>query len=91
MHLATLTPTENQELVASNHIGTATWIGGHRSGSTKGFYWVVEAESFPGNAPWYNPAEANDPDGDRCVTFLQNGQFGLRQCNDAVQAVCEGS
>lgn len=90
MHLATLTLAENQELVASNRIGTATWIGGHRDGATKSFYWVVQAESFPHNgAPWYNPTEANDPDGDRCVAVLQNGQWGLRKCDDVVQALCE--
>jgi Ca2+-binding RTX toxin-like protein len=88
MHLATLTPTESQE--ASKHIGTATWIGGHRDGATKSFYWVVQSESFPGNAPWYSPAEANDAGGDRCVAVLQDGTWGLRQCDDVVPALCEG-
>ena len=88
-HLATLSLAENDELVASNRIGTATWIGGHREGATKAFYWVVQSEGVPGNAPWYSPAEASNPDGDRCVTVLQNGQWGLRKCDDIVQALCE--
>ncbi|NUP14344.1 MAG: hypothetical protein HOW73_50575 [Polyangiaceae bacterium] len=89
-HLATLTIEENARLRQSGHIDTATWIGGHREGATTQFYWVTESESFPmNNAPWNDPGEAHDAQGDKCVTFLVDGTWGLKPCDATVQALCE--
>jgi len=89
MHLATLTLPENTALKQSGRVGTATWIGGHRQGATKQFYWVKDDEAFPGSAPWNDPAEASSTTGDKCVTYLADATWGLKSCDVAVQALCE--